>query len=75
MSRFLTRLFATRKPAAARPAPRSSLNVETLETREAPSGLSLTPATLHTIEKIHKLRILTGAQMASRGIIDGIFYQ
>jgi hypothetical protein len=39
MIRFFTRLFARRTPAARRTARRVSLRVESLETRETPSGL------------------------------------
>ena len=41
MIRFFTRLFATRTPAATRPARRVSLSVESLETRETPSGMGV----------------------------------
>lgn len=38
MTRFLARLFGTRTPAAAQPARRMALSLESLETRETPSG-------------------------------------
>jgi hypothetical protein len=56
MTRFFTRLFATRKPAAARPARRASLSVEPLETRETPSSVSFTSAEPLNVVRYKTLR-------------------
>jgi hypothetical protein len=51
MARFFTRLFATRKPTA-RTARHASLSVETLETRETPSSLSI--ANAHPLNAVQR---------------------
>jgi hypothetical protein len=62
MTRFLTRLFGSRTPAATRPARRVSLNVETLESRETPSGLGISRilhSIAHTIQQVESIPMHT----------------
>lgn len=67
MTRFIARLFGTRTPVATEPARRPSLGLESLETRETPSGLHISHALKHVTHLHHHY---TGSAHVAHHTVD-----